>query len=314
MVVNFVCGKGGVGKTTVTAALADYYAKRAPVLVVSIDHPEHLAECLNAPALTGLPGKLGSNLFGVHLDRQDVLENFLSRFLRLKSLSGKIVHHPAFPYLSSVAPGIREFLILDRIREFSSVTKRNPWKTVLIDTPATGHAIQLLNLPNQLTTLLKRGPLRSRLQKIINLLQDPEKTGVILVTIPGESPVHETIELHKTFTEKLSIQVSSLVINRCPESMDSGKGSRSKSSTLLTTRTKAALNTLLGKKEVEFFLKSNSFVEESSREAARTLYPLKRIECDQRVFLPHIPEVKTEKIFRNLVTALSAVLKDRDHV
>jgi anion-transporting ArsA/GET3 family ATPase len=213
MDIRFICGKGGVGKSAVCAALSEHLSRQDPVLCVAIDQPESLSAYWNCPPLQFEPEEVRPGIWGVHLDRQKCLDDFVLRYFKLGFLSRWILEHPIYPYVTAVSPGIREYLILDRIRTFAEAGTP-PWKTILVDTPATGHGIHLLNIATPLAAALKLGPLKFRLRRTEEMIQDESISRVILVTTPSDLPVQETIELADLLRKRSNLTVSHLIVNR----------------------------------------------------------------------------------------------------
>ncbi len=210
----FVIGKGGVGKTTITSALAHPFRNNGGVLVVTIDQPDQAAHSPKKPFPPSVPQQLSDGFWTIHLDRDRCLHEFISGFLKINILSRWILDHPIFPYITGVAPGIREYLVLDRLRTFTRSSWQSSWHTIIVDAPATGHGVHLLQASAPLATILKFGPLRSRITKTDAMIHNPHITRAILVTIPEELPVQETIELHAQL-HRSGIPIHAIVINQC---------------------------------------------------------------------------------------------------
>jgi anion-transporting ArsA/GET3 family ATPase len=212
--IIFVCGKGGVGKTTITAALALSLKMKGAVLCVAVDQPEMLARNLHCNTPGFEPEEAIPGIWTVHLDRQKCLDDFIVNYFRINLLARWILENPVYPYLAAVAPGIREFLILDRIRQFSEASPLVPWITIIVDAPATGHSINLFNTPTPLAAALKLGPLRSRILKSETMWTSPQSSQFVLVTVPEDLPVQESIEFSQYLLDRLGRRVEYLFVNR----------------------------------------------------------------------------------------------------
>jgi anion-transporting ArsA/GET3 family ATPase len=106
--------------------------------------------------------------------------------------------------------------VLEHLSQWTAagwLSRRAQYDLVIVDGPATGHAVRLLRTPRQLAALVPRGPLSSTVGRLTKLLEDPEHTGVLLVAIPEEMAVSETLETHAA-VDDLGIAVARPVLNR----------------------------------------------------------------------------------------------------
>ncbi len=196
--VAIVAGKGGVGKTTVTAVLARAAADQGlRVLVVELDGKPTLAslvgdgvECL---ALTP-PAALA-----------EYLETHgLGRVARRLATSGVI------EVVATAAPGIDDIVVLGKIKQLEQSKK---YDLIIVDGPAAGHAITFLMAPANLLKLVRGGPIRSQAADVAELLADPARSQVILVTLPETTPVNEVIETAQTLTDDAVLRLGPVVVN-----------------------------------------------------------------------------------------------------
>jgi anion-transporting ArsA/GET3 family ATPase len=119
-----------------------------------------------------------------------------------------------------IVPSFAELVMLGKILDEARATEggRPRWDLVIMDAPATGHAVQLLRVPQALLDAVPPGPLRSDAEWMRALLLDPARTGIVLVTIPEEIPVNETIELDTEVRSLLGMPRAGLVVNAMPGS------------------------------------------------------------------------------------------------
>ncbi len=130
-----------------------------------------------------------------------------------------------FDFVATAAPAVREILTIGKI---GHEVRRGPWDTVVVDGPATGHVVELLDAPAALGELVGIGPLASESAWLTDLLHDAEETEVVVVTTPEELPVNETLELVARIEERTSVAISTIVVNRMvaalgPASIDEGR-------------------------------------------------------------------------------------------
>jgi len=213
----FVTGKGGVGKTTVAAALARRLARRGRrVLAVEMAGDGSLAALLDQHALPTQPASVAPRLHGVRIETRALVESYFRRLLRLPFLSRRLFASGTFHAVTAAAPGVTEFVVLDHLAQWTAsgwLGRRAAYDTVIVDGPASGHALRLLRAPRQLGALVGRGPLASTVNRLTTLLADHAHTGVLLVAIPDDMAVSETLETRATL-DGLGLRLTRPVLNR----------------------------------------------------------------------------------------------------
>ncbi len=213
-------GKGGVGKTTVSAALARIAARRGlRALLVSIERHDRFGELFGVDPVGATVTELGEGIAAVNLEPDRVIEEFFDTHVGLRAVSRKILAHPVWKSFYAAAPGLRELVLLGKIfrlvDESSFWSGKPTWDVVIFDAPSTGHGAGILNVPDVSARLLV-GNLRHQAEKIAALLRDRKKTALNLVTLPEEMPVAETIELHARVRDELRIPMGRLFVNAVP--------------------------------------------------------------------------------------------------
>ncbi len=197
----FVTGKGGVGKTAVTLGLAIAAAReRRRVLVVEISPYGRVGEYLGGVTLGPEPTEVVEGVSAACIVPEVVLEDFAVRILRLRALARRLLASQTFRIVAAAAPGIEDFLTLDRVARWEAARtglrqRRARFDLVLVDAPATGHSVPLLSTPGTLLKMLPFGPLARSARELALLLSDPEKTATAIVTRAEEMAVNETLEL-----------------------------------------------------------------------------------------------------------------------
>jgi anion-transporting ArsA/GET3 family ATPase len=213
----FVTGKGGVGKTTVAAALGLHAAEhRHRTLIVETATDGRLAHVFGQHPLAATPRRLRAGLDAVRVDARELVEEYFSRLLRFQLLSKRLLASNAFNALTAAAPGITEFLLLEKLLGWiePGLGRRRGYELVIVDGPATGHALKLLRTPRALATMVPGGPLGKTARRLLALLGDHSRTRVLLVSLPDEMSVRETIEAQQALEGDLALQVTRPVINR----------------------------------------------------------------------------------------------------
>ncbi|MBI4517383.1 MAG: hypothetical protein HY699_16390 [Deltaproteobacteria bacterium] len=214
----FVIGKGGVGKTIVAAALARGAAERGRrALVVETANDGRLAQLFGGRPLASEPQRLAARVSGVRLDPRQLVEAYFTRLLRVPMLARRLFASASFNALTAAAPGVSEFLILERLLEWvapSGLLARRAYDLVIVDGPATGQALALLRTPRNLASMVPAGPIGSTARRLLGLLGNQSRTRVLLVAIPEELAINETIEAHSALVADLALRVERPVLNR----------------------------------------------------------------------------------------------------
>ncbi|HEX3777817.1 MAG TPA: ArsA-related P-loop ATPase [Polyangiaceae bacterium] len=213
----FITGKGGVGKTTVTAALATALAGRGlRVLVTVCGAKERLSTLLSAPALGPTISELRPNIFGVRLVSEVALREYGAMKLKNRVLVDAIFDSKYVSGFLSGTPGLKEWSLLGKAWYHATEEDahgRPRFDVVLFDAPATGHGLDMLRVPKVIVEIAPPGVLRSDAERAWEMFRDPARSGVVVVTLPEEMPTNETIELCAALRSELTLPIAELVVN-----------------------------------------------------------------------------------------------------
>ena len=203
--VAIVAGKGGVGKTTVTAVLARAAADRGlRVLVVELD---------GKPTLASL---VGDDIACLALTPTAALAEYLDTH-GLGRVAKRLARTGVIEVVATAAPGIDDIVVLGKIKQLEQT---GAYDLIVVDGPAAGHAITFLMAPTNLLKLVRGGPIRSQAADVAELLTDPARSQVILVTLPETTPVNEVIETAESLKSDGGVRLGPVVVNAYDEGDD----------------------------------------------------------------------------------------------
>lgn len=216
--VLIVAGKGGVGKTTIAAALARSAADAGlSVLLVELEGRPALGVAFGRPhAFEYEESELAEppdEIRGRRLTPDDALLEYLADH-GLQRVSKRIVSSGVLDVVSTAIPGIRDVLILGKIKQLE---RKGVTDLIVVDAPATGHAITFLTSARGLIEAARGGPVRSQAIDVDELLRDPARCQVILVTLAEEMPVSETIEAAYLLEDRAGVRLGPVVVNDVDE-------------------------------------------------------------------------------------------------
>ncbi|MBI5070189.1 MAG: AAA family ATPase [Deltaproteobacteria bacterium] len=215
-----VTGKGGVGKSSVAAALALLAARSGRrVLVCEVNAQERVAPLLGAPPAGPAIREAAPGLFTVNVTPDEAMREYGLQVLKFRTIYEAVFENRVVRYFLRVVPSLAELVMLGKIlNEVRSQESGRPrWDLVVVDAPSTGHAVQLLRTPAALLDTVPPGPLRRDAQWMQEMLVDPAVTALALVTLPEEMPVNEAIDLDQQVRDLLGIPRGALLVNAVPE-------------------------------------------------------------------------------------------------
>lgn len=213
----FVMGKGGVGKTTLSIALA-FAAESAGkrVLLAETEESGSIGRLLGEIDLTEKPVSVSGKIWIARIDPKAELEAYTQFHVKSGFVSRRITKSRLFDYLSEATPGLREIMTLGRIWRWERERHKDGrpfYDIIIVDSPATGHALSLLRLPKILIDMIRVGPIVSQVSDLQKLLRDEKKTWLTLVCLPEELPVKESLELITIARDEINIPVRFMFLN-----------------------------------------------------------------------------------------------------
>src|SRR5512137_285503 len=215
-----ITGKGGVGKSTVSAALAVLAARRGKrVLVAEVDARERVAPMLGGRPSGPVVRQVVPGISTVNVDPRHALEEYALMVVKVRALYQAVFENRVVRFFLRAVPSLAETLMLGKIlhEARSEAGGRPRWDLVVVDAPATGHAVQLLGVPRALRDTVPAGPLRRDAEWMQALLSNPQRTAVALVSLPEEMPVTETAELDEQLGGTLGLPRGPVFLNAMPD-------------------------------------------------------------------------------------------------
>ena len=208
----FVTGKGGVGKTSVAAALgllAAQHGKRT--LVCEVDAKGNLADFFEARPNRFKPQELAPGLFAMAMNTEESLKEYLSLQLKVPLIARVGPLAKSFDFVATAAPGVKEILTVGKLLY---EVRENRYDLVVVDAPASGHVVGQLAAPQAINELVQVGLVREQTTWMVELLADPAVTGAVIVAAPEEMPVSETIELAGRIGTETQVDLAAVVVNK----------------------------------------------------------------------------------------------------
>ncbi len=212
-----VIGKGGTGKTTVSAALALLAASRGKrVLVAMSQARERMSAMLETQFVTSEVAQILPNIDAVNLDPETCLDEYGMMILKVKALYKAVMDNRAVKGFLRAVPGMDAWAMLGKTLYHVKQTEngRRVYDLVILDAPATGHGLQMLRVPQVITSVAPIGLLRREAEEGLAIMRDPKQSGMVVVTLAEEMPTAETEELIPKLTGDLQLPLAKLVINQ----------------------------------------------------------------------------------------------------
>ncbi|MGI9667962.1 MAG: ArsA family ATPase [Acidimicrobiia bacterium] len=208
----FVSGKGGTGKSALTAALALDRARRGhSVLAVDMGASLGLGTHLREPVLSYQPKEVRPGLFAMTIERSTALDEYLKLQLRVPQGAPTRQLAAALGVLADTAPGVREIISIGKpVHE----TWKGTWDTVVVDAPSLGQFQSYLRAPTTIAELVPTGNVKRQATKLQATVLDPDVTSIVLVATPAELPVNETNEAIEAIAVEGLSPPPTVVVNR----------------------------------------------------------------------------------------------------
>jgi anion-transporting ArsA/GET3 family ATPase len=215
--LRVVTGKGGVGKTTVAAGLALAEARRGKrVLLAEVNGRDRAAHLLGVgPTGSKLTGVL-PNIALVDMNPRDTLREYVLLTFKFETVYKAVFENRVVKNFLRLTPSLAELMMLGKIwhHEREREDDRPRFDVIVLDAPATGHAIAMLRAPSVVQATVPAGPLRENARAMDQLLRDTNRATVHIVTTPEEMPVNEAVEIERTIADELGMRIGTTFLNQ----------------------------------------------------------------------------------------------------
>ena len=231
-----VTGKGGVGKSALTATLGRCLAARGRrTLIFEVDPRENLHQLLDVAPSGGEIVEVTPNLYLQNLKPRDVVDWVVEKQVKIGMVVKRVLKSPIYHRFADGAPGLTEMAILGHaLRVVRGELKRAPKiDTVILDAPATGHGIYLLTAPQLFAETVQQGPFEELASDAARFIANPENCGLVVVTLAEEMPVQEALELRQDLFDKFGRGPDLLVANGLYPPLPEASGPESEDDPLL---------------------------------------------------------------------------------
>jgi anion-transporting ArsA/GET3 family ATPase len=215
----YVTGKGGVGKTTVAAALGIAAARRGRrTIVCEVAEQDRVSRAFARHGVRAEQEiELAEDLWAITIDPQAALEEWLSKRLGGGTAWRLLAHSHAFQYFVAAAPGAKELITIAKVWELAQLERWNrqnrTYDLVIVDAPASGHGLAMLTTPQTFAHIAHAGPISRQASRVADMLADPERTGYVGVAVAEEMPVNETLELERRLHDTVGLGLDAIVVN-----------------------------------------------------------------------------------------------------
>ena len=213
-----MAGKGGTGKSTITAAVALLAAQAGKrVLAVDVDAKGDLARALGSKGVGFMPQVVQPGISAIALQAEESFQEYLNIYFKVPRVARLTPLARVFDFIATGVPGPRDRLVVGKIayeERRRDRAGRPAWDFIVVDSAASGHVVSHLAAARAMLSLVRSGVIRSQVQWIDELVRDDRRCTVALCALPEEMPVTEAIELYGRLRDEAGVSVAACVLNR----------------------------------------------------------------------------------------------------
>ena len=200
----FVTGKGGVGKSTVAAALGLVAARRGlRTMIAELSGQDRIQRLFEHGGEHFVEVEVAPGLFTISVDPDHAMDEYLQ--VKAGAVGHVLGSSRLFHAFTMATPGMRELLSIGKVWELAQSHRRtegaDPYDLVIVDSPATGHGVGLLRTPRTFSEIARVGPIAHQGRQIAKTISNRKFTGVVAVATPEEMPVNETLSLGESLAQ-----------------------------------------------------------------------------------------------------------------
>jgi anion-transporting ArsA/GET3 family ATPase len=221
-----VCGKGGVGRSTVAASIAAACARRGrKTLLFESSASDRFGAYFGRPAVGTDLVSLAPNLWAVNTNPAAALHEYGLMILKFETVYEMVFENKLTKAFLRAIPGLDDYSVIGKAWYHTTEEKRGQpvWDTVVFDMPASGHSMSMLRIPWVIVDTVPEGPLTRDARQLQDLLRDPARTALVLVSLAEEMPANEARELQDKLSTGLGLEPQHVVANQVyPDRFPSG--------------------------------------------------------------------------------------------
>lgn len=209
-------GKGGVGKSTASLAMALAFAKRGKrVLIMQMNVPDKLGAIFDKEPVVSDIVELARNVYSVNPTPAHAMREYALMHLKFKAVYKRVFENRIVSKFLKMMPGLPELVMLGKayFHEREEVDGKKRWDAVILDAPATGHGMFLLQIPRVIEESLTSGMMVDEARLMLELLKDRKRSVLNIVTLAEEMPMNESVELYENIRKELDVEVGYIIAN-----------------------------------------------------------------------------------------------------
>lgn len=219
----FISGKGGVGKTTASLALGLLASRQGKkTLIAEINSEEQIAVLTGRPPIGYQETELLPGLFGINILPKKSFEEYVLMQIKFQKLYRAVFENRLMRHFIEAVPGLADLMSIGKVYDLVG-----RYDLVIVDAPSSGHSVAMLEIPGIVARAVRIGPLKSEAEKIDRMLHDDIHTQVLLVTLPEEMPVAETVETAARIRKGLGLSLGPTILNQTFEKIFTAEEERS---------------------------------------------------------------------------------------